>query len=107
MQKPQQQVPRPNVQPQSHQNLRQGPRPNTPTSQNAPAQRSRNSGACFKCGLSGYFAWQCPTRPTAPGAGNQAKPQGQENFMYGKVNLMTSDEAQQAQDVVLDMFLTS
>jgi hypothetical protein len=27
--------------------------------------------------------------------------------MYGKVNHMTSDEAQQAQDVVLGMFLTS
>jgi hypothetical protein len=35
------------------------------------------------------------------------KPQGQQNFMYGKVNHMTSDEAQQAQDVVLGMFLTS
>jgi hypothetical protein len=27
--------------------------------------------------------------------------------MYGKVNHMTSDEAQQAQDMVLGMFLTS
>jgi hypothetical protein len=27
--------------------------------------------------------------------------------MYGKVNHMTSDEAQQAQDVLLGMFLTS
>jgi hypothetical protein len=27
--------------------------------------------------------------------------------MYGKVNHMTSDEAQQAQDVVLAMFLAS
>jgi hypothetical protein len=35
------------------------------------------------------------------------QPQGQHNFMYGKVNHMASDEAQQAQDVVLDMFLTS
>jgi hypothetical protein len=41
-----------------------------------------------------------------PGARNQAKPQGQQNFMYGRVNHMTSDEAQQAQDVVLGMFLT-
>jgi hypothetical protein len=43
----------------------------------------------------------------APGAGNQAKPQGQQNFMYGRVNHMTSDEAQQAQDVVLGVFLAS
>jgi hypothetical protein len=47
------------------------------------------------------------TRPTALGAENQAKPQGQQNFMYDKVNHMRSDQAQQAQDVVLVMFLTS
>jgi hypothetical protein len=35
------------------------------------------------------------------------KPQGQQNFMHGKVNHMTSDEAQQAPDVVLGMFLAS
>jgi hypothetical protein len=45
--------------------------------------------------------------PATPRAGNQAKPQGQQNFMYGKVNHMTSEEAQQAQDVVLGMFLAS
>jgi hypothetical protein len=33
--------------------------------------------------------------------------QGQQNFMHGRVNHMTSDEAQQAQDVVLGMFLAS
>jgi hypothetical protein len=55
----------------------------------------------------GHFAWQCPTRQAVPRARNQNKPQGQQNYMYGKVNHMTSDEAQQAQDVVLGMFLTS
>jgi hypothetical protein len=54
-----------------------------------------------------WVAWQCPTRQAVPGAKNQNKPQGQQNFMYGKVTHMTSDEAQQAQDVVLGMFLTS
>jgi hypothetical protein len=34
-------------------------------------------------------------------------PQGQQSFTYGTVNHMTSDEAQQAQDVVLGMFLAS
>jgi hypothetical protein len=38
---------------------------------------------------------------------NQARPQGQQNFMYGKVIHMTNDEAQQSQDIVLGMFLTS
>jgi hypothetical protein len=107
MQRPQQQAPQPNVQQLSRQNMQQGPRPNAPTSQNALAQRSRNGGACFKCGLTGNFAWQWPTRPAAPGTGNQAKPQGQQNFVYSEVNHMTSDETQQAQDVELDMILTS
>jgi hypothetical protein len=35
------------------------------------------------------------------------KPQGQQNFMRGRVNHMASEEAQQAQDVVLGMFLAS
>jgi hypothetical protein len=48
-----------------------------------------------------------PPRSTTPGAGNQVKPQGQQNFMHGRVNHMTSDEAQQARDVVLGMFLAS
>jgi hypothetical protein len=68
-------------------------------------QGSCKGGAYFMSGLTGHFAWQCPTRPAAPGVGNQAKPQGQQNFMYGRVNHMTSDDAQQAQDVILGMFL--
>jgi hypothetical protein len=77
MQRPQQQPPRPNVQQPSSQNLQQGPRSNAPTSQGAPTQGRCNGGACFKCGLTGHFTWQCPTRSTAPRVGNQAKPQGQ------------------------------
>jgi hypothetical protein len=107
MERPQQQPPRPSVQQPSCQNLLQGLRSNAPTSHGAPTQRGRTGGACFKCGLTSYFAWQCPTRSTALGAGNQVKPQGQQNFMYGRVNHMTSDEARQAQDVVLGMFLAS
>jgi hypothetical protein len=34
-------------------------------------------------------------------------PQGQQNFMHGRVNHITSVEAQQAKDVVLGMFLAS
>jgi hypothetical protein len=44
---------------------------------------------------------------TTPRAGNQVKPQGQQNFMRGRVNHMTSEEAQQVSDVVLGMFLAS
>jgi hypothetical protein len=99
MQRPQQQPPRPNGQ--------QGPRSNAPTTQRAPTHGSRTGGACFKCGLTGHFAWQCPTRSTTPGAGNEVKPQGQQNFMHGRVNHVTSDEDQQAPNVVLGMFLAS
>jgi hypothetical protein len=107
MQRPQQQPPQPSVQQPSCQNLQQDLRSNAPTSHSALTQGGRIGGACFKCGLTGHFAWQCPARSTAPEAGNQAKPQGQQNLMYGRVNHMTSDEAQQVQDVVLGMFLAS
>jgi hypothetical protein len=76
MQRPQQQPPRPNGQQPSRRSMRQGPRSNTPTTHGAPPQGNRTGGACFKCGLTGHFAWQCRTRTTTPGAGNQVKPQG-------------------------------
>jgi hypothetical protein len=48
-----------------------------------------------------------PNAPISQTALAKVKPQGQQNFMYGRVNHMTRDEAQQAQDVVLGMFLIS
>jgi hypothetical protein len=104
-QRSQQQPPRPNGQQPSRQSMRQGPRPNAPTTHDAPPQGNHTGGACFKCGWTSHFAWQYPTRTTTPGAGKQVKPQGQQNFMRGRVNHMTSEEAQQAPDVVLGMFL--
>jgi hypothetical protein len=87
--------------------MQQGPRSDAPTSHGAPTQGSRTGGACFKYGLTGHFAWQCLIRSTTPGAGNQVKPQEQQKFMHGRVNHITSDEAQQAPDIVLGMFLAS
>jgi hypothetical protein len=107
MQRPQQQPPRPNGQKPSRPSMQQGPRPTAPNSHGAPTQGNRTGGACFKCGLTGHFAWQCPTMTTIPGTGNLVKPQGQQNLMRGRVNHMTSEEAQQAPDVVLGMFLAS
>jgi hypothetical protein len=106
-QRPQQQPPRPNGQQPSRESMQQGPCSNTPTTHGAPPQGNCTGGACFMCGLTGHFAWQCPTRSTTTGAGNQAKPQGHQNFMRGRVNHMTSEEAQQALDIVLGMFLAS
>jgi hypothetical protein len=106
-QRPQQQPLRHNGQQPSHQSMQQGPYSNAPTTHGAPPQGNRTGGACFKCGLTGHFAWQCPTQSTTTGAGNQVKPQGQQNFMRGRVNHMTSKEAQQAPGVVLGMFLAS
>jgi hypothetical protein len=75
--RPQQQPPRPNGQQPSCQSMQQGPHFSAPTTHGAPPQGNRTGGACFKCGLTSHFEWQCPTRTTTPGAGNQVKPQGQ------------------------------
>jgi hypothetical protein len=103
MQRPQQQSPRPNGQQPSRQSMQQGPHSNSQTTHSATPQGNHTGGACFKCRLTGHFAWQCPTRSTTAGAGNQAKSQEQQNFMHGRVNYMTSEEGQQAPDVVLGM----
>jgi hypothetical protein len=57
--------------------------------------------------MNGLLARQCPNKLSATGAGGQSRPQGQQNYTYGKVNHMTTEEAQHAQDVVLGMFLAS
>jgi hypothetical protein len=64
-------------------------------------------GPYFKCGMSGHLAGQCPNKSSATGAGSQLRPQGQQNYTYDKVNHVSTEEAQQAQDVVLGMFLAS
>jgi hypothetical protein len=57
--------------------------------------------------MMGHFARKCPNKQSASAAGNQSRPQTQPNYMYGKVNHVTSEEAQQAQGVILSMFLAS
>jgi hypothetical protein len=57
--------------------------------------------------MNGHLTWQYPNKPPAPGSGNQSRPKGQQNYIYDKVNHVTTEEAQQAQDIVLGMFLAS
>jgi hypothetical protein len=57
--------------------------------------------------MNGHLAQQCPNKLPTPRSGNQSRPQGQQNYTYGKVNHLTTKEAQQAQGVVLGMFLAS
>jgi hypothetical protein len=57
--------------------------------------------------MNGHLARQCPNKLSATGVGCHSRPQGQQNYTYGKDNHVTTEEAQQAQDVVLGMFLAS
>jgi hypothetical protein len=51
--------------------------------------------------MSGHLARHCPTKPSATGTGGQSRPQGQQNYTYGKVNHVSTEEAQQAQGMFL------
>jgi hypothetical protein len=53
------------------------------------------------------MAKNCPTRQLNQGVNQQQHSQGQQNFTYSKDNHVTTEEAQQSQDVVLGMFLAN
>jgi hypothetical protein len=57
--------------------------------------------------MNGHLARQCPNKLSAPGAGGQSRPHGQQNYTYDKMNHVTTEEAQQAHGIVLGMFLAS
>jgi hypothetical protein len=91
----------------ARQNPQPVPRPSAQPSHGAQNQGGQDLGPCFKCGMSGHLSRHCPTKPSATGTGGQLRPQGQQNYTYDKVNHVSTEEAQQAQDVVLGMFLAS
>jgi hypothetical protein len=96
-----------NVMPPPRQNPQPAFHPAVQPSQGTTNQGGQGLGPCFKCGMNGHLARHCPNKPYALGSGNQSRPQGQQNYTYVKINHVTTKEAQQAQDVVLGMFLAS
>jgi hypothetical protein len=57
--------------------------------------------------MSDHLTRQCPNKLSATRAGSQSQPQGQQNYTYGNVNHMATEEAHQAQDVVLGILFDS
>jgi hypothetical protein len=53
--------------------------------------------------MNGHLARQCPNKLSAPGAGGQSQSPGQQNYTYIKINHVTTEEAQQDQDVVCSL----
>jgi hypothetical protein len=90
------------------------PEESNPMTPQAPNPHQNRSGApvrnnnpvhpsgYFNYGELGHYASICPQRNTqTPQKGNI----GQQNYMHGRVNHVTAEEAQEAKDVVLGTFL--
>jgi hypothetical protein len=94
----------------------------TPTTRNQSVQRTQvaqnplqGERKCYACGERGHFANQCPnpcTRPPQTAVSTPAPTHGansilvaaKQNYVHGKVNHVAVVEAQEAPDVVIDMF---
>ena len=105
---------RPNYQQVPRTNFHQAPRPAVPAPNQCAAHKNREGLVCFNCSEPGHFASRCPYKKRAPAAGGapQAVPnrnatQGPQQYAYGKVNHVTTEDAQEAAEVVLGMFLAN
>ena len=61
------------------------------------APNTVNDKRCFNCGEPGHYSNKCPKRTTNM----------QQNYVWGKVNYVTAEIAQEAPDVVIDTFLAN
>jgi hypothetical protein len=70
---------------------------------------------CFACGEKGHFANRCPnsrphanppvaTIPAPTRGANYVPNAAKQNYVHGKVNHVAVEEAQEAPDVIIDMF---
>jgi hypothetical protein len=97
----------------------------TPTARNQSVQRTQDAQnplqgerKYYACGERGHFANQCPnpcncppqtamSTPTPTHGANSISVAARQNYVHGKVNHVTVEEAQEASDVVIGMFFVN
>jgi hypothetical protein len=97
----------------------------TPTARNQSAQRTQatqnplqGERRCYACGDKGHFANQRPnpcnhpsqivvSTPAPTHGANYVPIAARQNYVHGKVNHVTVEEAQEAPDVVIGMFFVN
>jgi hypothetical protein len=90
---------------------RQNQMGHTPVKNNNPnTPNAANNNKCFVCVEPGHLSYNCPKKVAQGQNSNQKmgahtpSKQGQQNYVQGKVNHVTSESAQEAPDVVIGTF---
>jgi hypothetical protein len=96
-------------------------RPNnlqTPTAGNQSVQRTQADRRCYNCDEKGHYTNRCPNSrthanqpttatPISTRGANSVPVAAKQNYARGRVNYLVMEEAQEAPDVVIDMFLVN